>query len=341
MSGNRKKFTRYYTIVEVMVAMGIFLIMMTIMMQFFSSAQTVWNTSAQRNILYADARVAMNLMTREIQSIMYYNDGLDTTGSIYPFWFEWTEVNSDGHDRSDLTDYLKEELFTKPTAGTPYLTALNFIANTDLKPCDKGSDICEIRYKFVPVYYSSPQKTSDIHGGQLRRSCTAEYDADGNVTSDTLYNFESNPYDISNPDRIVDIWNDTVPSSDSFHTVIDGVYSLTFTCYHWSTSSSNFIPLAAMEKDNGYDADGNTIDGSHPLSSIFYDRITGTPCPLAVRIDMKLMPPEDLKRLALNIYISQHGSTSRIKAEANKQIPILKQKIRTFSKVIFLGKRED
>ena len=84
MSINRKNIIRNYTIVEVMVAMGIFLIMMTIMMQFFTSAQKVWNASAKRNMIYADARVAMNLMTREIQCMLYDND--DTDGSdIYPF----------------------------------------------------------------------------------------------------------------------------------------------------------------------------------------------------------------------------------------------------------------
>ena len=68
MSIRKKHITWRYTLIEVMMAMGIFLIMMTIMMQFFTSAQEVWNNSSKRNMIYADARVAMNLMTREIQS---------------------------------------------------------------------------------------------------------------------------------------------------------------------------------------------------------------------------------------------------------------------------------
>ena len=87
----KKHIIRHYTIVEVMVAMGIFLVMMTIMMQFFTSAQKVWNLASKKNMMYADARVAMNLMTRELQSMLYDNE-VDT--GTYPFWHEWQDITA-------------------------------------------------------------------------------------------------------------------------------------------------------------------------------------------------------------------------------------------------------
>ena len=328
MSINRKKIIRNYTIVEVMVAMGIFLIMMTIMMQFFTSAQKVWNASAKRNMIYADARVAMNLMTREIQSILYYNDSTDLPNSIYPFWYEWTRTNADGNTRaSEIENHYTENNELFEYSGSAYLTALNFISTTDLKPFDRGSDVCEIRYRFAPIYYNSspPTTPKDISGGKLQRSCTAEYDSDGNQTSGTLYNFADIPLGSSNS-RTTDIWSGT--SSASFDTVIDGVYSLRFTCYRWSGTGLALLPPM--------DTGANQIASS----SLPFDLSTGTPAPVAVRIDMKLMDPKDLKQLALNIYREQNG-TSAEQTEATKQIKTLKQKIRTFSKVIYLGKRED
>lgn len=325
MSIREKHIIRYYTIVEVMVAMGIFLIMMTIMMQFFTSAQQMWNLSSKRNNTYADARVAMNLMTREIQCMLYRNEATDDTG-IYPFWYEWTETNINVTIPANIETYFENtNEFPEKSDGSAYLTALNFIANTDIKSVEKGSDVCEIRYRFIPVYFNGGTAISNVEGGTLQRSCTAEYYDNGGT--DTLtpsgatddYNFATNPYDTAG--RITTIWQDntTVPNPGPFRTVISGVYSLRFTCYRWTGTG---LAMLAVMNDAGNDYDGNPIAG--------YNLTTGTPAPVAVRIDMKLLAPEDLKKLAVAINESN-----------TRQINALKQKMRTFSKVIYLGKRED
>ena len=334
MSIRGKNIIRHYTIVEVMVAMGIFLVMMTIMMQFFTSAQKVWNLASKKNMLYADARVAMNLMTRELQSMLYDSDA-DST-NIYPFWYEWTKIDADGKNRSEVDKYFvtNNDLPEDGSTGVPYLTQLNFISTTDLKPVEEGSDVCEIRYKFIPVYFDPAPPTSfnDVKGGKLQRCCTAEYykDASGTVKQTPYedvaddYNFAVNPYPISN--RVSEIWKTNNMSID-FQTVITGVYSLRFTCFAWS---SGLTSLDAMDTSGSPKGVG-TITG--------YNLTTGTPKPVAVRIDMKLMDPNDLKRLAYYIYVANHGgfSASEVK-EAEKQIRVLKQAMRTFSKVIYLGK---
>jgi type II secretory pathway pseudopilin PulG len=331
MTIRKKNIIRHYTIVEVMVAMGIFLVMMTIMMQFFTSAQKVWNAASKRNMMYADARVAMNLMTRELQSMLYRNDVNDPSGSIYPFWLEWTDIDIDVSSVADeertaaLKDYFTDnnDLFKQSGGSTePYLTALNFISATDLKPVDEGSDISEIRYRFTPVYFkgSTPYTINSVKGGKLERSCTAEYYEAGTPTEPADYNFATNPYPTT--DRVKEIWKVSSETTDPapFQTVITGVYSLRFTCYTWKIGTGLVI-IDPMD-EFGKEPTPNTTN------TVGYDLITGTPAPVAIRIDMKLMAPKDLKKLVVAINESN-----------TKQIKTLKQKMRTFSKVIYLGKR--
>ena len=362
MSIRGKNIIRHYTIVEVMVAMGIFLVMMTIMMQFFTSAQKVWNLASKKNMLYADARVAMNLMTRELQSILYDNDS-DGTG-IYPFWYQCTSIDdyyAGGVARPTvLKEYFKDNNDLPVSSGRPYLTSLNFISTTDIKAVDEGSDVCEIRYRFIPVYFTdnSTKSFKDVRGGKLQRSCVSEYstkasgsgtDLTNTIDTDTgdPYNFSAIPcrgdltqlavppatYNIAKyKNRVANIWDSSGSAGDTdvntsiddikFQTVITGVYSLRFTCYFWDSSSGSLAALVAMNS-SGKDIDDNVI------SPLTYDLAVGTPKPIAVRIDMKLMDPEDLKRLAI-----------AIKENDTKQIRILKQTMRTFSKVIYLGKDE-
>lgn len=59
---------RRFTLVELLVAMGVFIIMLGLMLEFFSGAQKVWTGMERRNDVYAGARVAMDLMTNLLQS---------------------------------------------------------------------------------------------------------------------------------------------------------------------------------------------------------------------------------------------------------------------------------
>ena len=371
MSISKKHIIRHYTIVEVMVAMGIFLIMMTIMMQFFTSAQKVWNLASKKNMLYADARVAMNLMTRELQSMLFSNTETDGN-DYYPFWYEWSDYDDDeplpavahtNSRRTELDTYLKTE------ENLQYLTQLNFISTTDLKAVEEGSDVCEIRYRFIPVYFKADKTTGvlkytmgNIRGGYLQRSCVSEYaektsgsGADFTNTVDTSYdpyNYKDIPYrgalaDLVAPynislyqNRVKNIWDrgtspsfevDTTIENSKYQTVISGVYSLRFTCYIWDSGLKLIRPLdqTGAPRDNG----GIAASG---------DLAAGTPKPVAVRIDMKLMDPKDLKKLAYNIYVAnKSGTPTSEKEDAEDQIKALKQTMRTFSKVIYLGKAEN
>ena len=79
----RKKFMRNpvrkgFTLIELVVAMAVFSLMMLLMMQFFTDTQKLWSRSEDKANMYADARVAMDLMSSALQSVYYQeNSGME------------------------------------------------------------------------------------------------------------------------------------------------------------------------------------------------------------------------------------------------------------------------
>ena len=73
----KKRFRHSFTLVELIVAMAVFSLMMLMMMQFFSDTQTLWSRSEEKNNMYADARIAMDLMSSALQSVYYQESGAD------------------------------------------------------------------------------------------------------------------------------------------------------------------------------------------------------------------------------------------------------------------------
>jgi type II secretory pathway pseudopilin PulG len=162
-----------FTLIELLMAMSIFLILSVIMMRFFNSAQQIWSKTSQRNAVYSDARIALDLMARELQTAMFYNETLpvaDAVRSIYPFWHQKIGILNNAY-------YTNSEQ-----------TQLNFIAATDLKPDGAESNICEVRYGFVPVgeYLNSNNLKEDVS------DASAKYDPYYDVGDPN--NFQPSPY---------------------------------------------------------------------------------------------------------------------------------------------------
>lgn len=101
-----------FTLVEVMVAMGLFTIIMLIMLQFFSGAQRVWTDVERKNETYGDARIAMDMMATMLQSAYYSPDDI-------PF------------------------VITEQTATLPAnrFDSLTFPTRSDLKPAEANNTI--------------------------------------------------------------------------------------------------------------------------------------------------------------------------------------------------------
>ena len=62
-----------FTLLELFVSMGVFAILMLALMQFFTSAQSIWTRSNTRYDMYDNARLALNLMATDLQCL-YYDD---------------------------------------------------------------------------------------------------------------------------------------------------------------------------------------------------------------------------------------------------------------------------
>lgn len=59
-----------FTLLELLVSMGVFAILMFALMQFFTSAQSIWTRSNTRYDMYDNARLALNLMATDLQCVI-------------------------------------------------------------------------------------------------------------------------------------------------------------------------------------------------------------------------------------------------------------------------------
>ena len=69
-SGKAKPFT----LLELLVSMGVFAILMLSLMQFFTSAQSLWSRSNSKSDMFSDARIAMNIFSKAFSSAYYDRD---------------------------------------------------------------------------------------------------------------------------------------------------------------------------------------------------------------------------------------------------------------------------
>ena len=72
-----------FTLIELIASFGVFVVIMFVLMSLFGVAQKIWTSSAQKSALYENARIAMDLMARDFQGLIY-NDENSSKG-IYPF----------------------------------------------------------------------------------------------------------------------------------------------------------------------------------------------------------------------------------------------------------------
>jgi hypothetical protein len=302
-----------YTIIEVLASMGIFIILITALMQFFGSARTLWISSSRRNELYANARVALDLISNDLHNAMYQNDSTDQKG-LYPFWFRQRVAQG-------ITN--------------PQVNELNFISETDLKPLAATSKICEIRYTFVsfdpasstfePLPKLKDSSNNLIPEGWLVRSCV------GNI--DSRYNFEDHSLNKSDSGRMLDIWSDL---EDRYTPVIPGVVQLDITCY--SDVENDFAPMvdSTFNTEISY-TDNIGFTKKYPKGQV------GTMFPQVVTVRIKLMDQDSWKKyMKFRQRWVELNSAGKVNAAdgIEKEIKILLKKVlRTFSRTVYLSRR--
>ena len=101
----RKKIKRCFTLLELMVSMGVFAILMLALMQFFSSAQNIWTASNTKTELYENAKIAMNLIATDLMNL-YYEHG--KPGDSPKTFFLAGIMDSSSPPKGELQDKTKE-----------------------------------------------------------------------------------------------------------------------------------------------------------------------------------------------------------------------------------------
>ena len=92
---------RNFTLIELLVSMGILVVILGFILQFFVGSQKIWTSMEQRNNIYADARVAMDIMTTLLQnacndgSIPFYMDD-ETSGENKIYFATRSKLNLPG-----------------------------------------------------------------------------------------------------------------------------------------------------------------------------------------------------------------------------------------------------
>ena len=99
MSKRRKSFT----LIELLVAMGVLTLLVMLMLQLFGGAQKLWVANEKRSNIYADARVAMELMADLIGTVQF-SFGESVENNVYSFDAKQNMIFSLDPKNKDTTD---------------------------------------------------------------------------------------------------------------------------------------------------------------------------------------------------------------------------------------------
>ncbi len=139
-----KRDVKYFSLTEIIVSMAVFSVLLVMMLQFFTGAQKIWASSAQKNTVYASARGAMNMLASALQSMVFVpNDSPFRIAKDYSIIF-----------------VSKYPLSFKDGTRTPYVMKFSFKT-----PADGKSKFDEMQGKLV-FQYIGPE-----HGGTTYKSC--------------------------------------------------------------------------------------------------------------------------------------------------------------------------
>lgn len=104
----------FFTLLELLVAMAVFSVMMTVLMQYFGSAQRVTVRSAQRVEVFEKARIALELISRDLQSFYFDSSYREV---IYDAKDNNEDAISGGLDTKGFKDPLSDSFYNfKPTS---------------------------------------------------------------------------------------------------------------------------------------------------------------------------------------------------------------------------------
>ena len=137
-----------FTLIELLVSLSVLVIILGFVLQLFIGTQKVWTSLSQRNDVYADARVAMDLMTTTLQSAFYSDGGIpfyiDNSAANQSKLYFCTESQTNLPGNSALK-YVSFQYYDKDSAGERHQLRLSVF-------CDLGTGFAN----YFPPYHDSP-----------------------------------------------------------------------------------------------------------------------------------------------------------------------------------------
>lgn len=84
-----------FTLVELLVSLGVFSILLVIFMQFFSGMRLAWTNTEKRSESHYSARIALDLLSSMVSSMYYTNAGTDAWEKTVQFPFQLKRADAD------------------------------------------------------------------------------------------------------------------------------------------------------------------------------------------------------------------------------------------------------
>ncbi len=138
----KTRILKLFTLIELIVSLAIFVIIIAIVAIFFNSARNVWSSSESKRHAFEDGRMALELISRDLQSVYY-------TSNTAPFWFKSKTSTGEWHDSQ----------------------AINFISILDI--CDDEGSLSGLYEVKCFLWYPESSDPSDSDGWVMR-SITGE-----------------------------------------------------------------------------------------------------------------------------------------------------------------------
>jgi type II secretory pathway pseudopilin PulG len=309
-----------FTLIELITAMALFSVLMLIMMRFFGEAQKAWTESSKRSMVFDNAKIAMDLISRDLQCVMYTEND---ASSLFPFW----------HENSGR---------------------INFMTVTNVRSEAASSSICEVKYARSDGTITNTDLAGGtfIDAGWLIRSVTAnDLVVDTNpANASNKYNYDLCPKDPLDTDRVYSVWKGidgsaVNTSSADFAKIIPYVVDLEFICFGVDNDKNAFYN---MQNSSGSGADDGDYEGNSGADWLINWPNTGTtakptPLPFSIQINLTLLDKDSWNKWkamvgAVNwntVVIDPDGT--ELATDASR---IFREKMqRKFTKMIFLGNR--
>ena len=131
----------FFTLIELIAAMAVFSVIMLVMMKFFGSAQKAWTGSAAKSQIFENAKLAMDMMSRDLQSAVY-------SQNLTPF------ANYSGEDRIAFISAtsMRQNDQSLPTSEVQYKLDDGFLYRSVVgNKNDDGSDNTDYNYTDWPT----------------------------------------------------------------------------------------------------------------------------------------------------------------------------------------------